>query len=88
MDIENYKSFSEMPKWLQEHWKQSLEHGIIIDGECYNVGDEKEKGFFRGFGGDKFTIALNNGMTITTTNLWHKGTVPKFLNLKDNAKFI
>ena len=32
MDIENYKSFEEMPKWLREHWKQALEHGIIIDG--------------------------------------------------------
>lgn len=85
--MENYKSFDEMPKWLREHWKQALEEGIIINGECYNVGYENEKGF-RGFGGRKFTIALNNGITISTTNLWHRGTVPKFLNIKDNAKFI
>lgn len=73
----------------KQHWGETLDkNAVIIDGECYHIGDENAHPCFRGFGGDKFVIKFNNGKTVTTTNLWHNGTIPKELNVKDNAKFV
>lgn len=79
----------------QQFWLEQLDGGaIIINGQCYHVGDENTRGM-RGFGGDKFTIEFtrntaryNRGQTITTTNLWHNGRVPSWCNMTDNARFV
>lgn len=79
----------------QKFWLDQLNgSAIIIDGQCYHVGDEDTKGE-RGFGGDKFVIemlyntaAYKQGQRIITTNLWHNGKVPSWCGTTDNAKFI
>jgi len=62
-----------------------------IGGNHYLIGMENEPPLmFRGFGGDKFTILFNDGQEVTTTNLWHQGTIPEHFKdrLPDNAKFV
>lgn len=79
----------------QEFWLHTLDgKAIIIEGNCYHVGNENTQGM-RGFGGDKFVIqmtcntaAYREGDIITTTNLWHNGRVPAWCNVTDNAKFV
>ena len=63
---------------------------LIIEGVCYYVGDENDKGSFRGFGGRKFFIRKRNGQLLKTTNLWHQGEVPEEFRdeLRNNAEFI
>lgn len=54
------------------------------------IGDENENVSpnSRGFGGRKFKIRFDDGREVTTTNLWHQGTIP--LHFRDrllpNAK--
>ena len=80
--------------WRDHFWQEIIaekdEH-IIIDNNCYAIGDENVgKWEMRGFDGRKFTIKLSDGTIITTTNLWHQGTVPeKFrASLPNNAEFV
>ena len=62
----------------------------IIKGEHYTIGNEKEKGGFRGFGGRKFIINFFDGRIVETTNLWYQGVIPEDFkdSLPDNAQFI
>lgn len=79
----------------QWFWSHAIDgSAIIINGNCYHVGDENAQGM-RGFGGDKFiiemlhnTAAYSEGQVIVTTNLWHNGRVPEWCNMKDNARFV
>lgn len=82
-----------MTKFEKEFWKEALENpfSIIINGQCYLIGDENEKGF-RGFSGSKFkikiiknTLIYNKGEIIETTNLWHRGKIPEELKVENNA---
>ena len=80
-------------------WSQALDPtAIIINGNCFHIGEENEKGF-RGFSGSKFiikmtktTVLYDKDEIITTTNLWHQGKIPQriieTLNVKDNAVFV
>lgn len=72
-------------------WRKTLNpktNPIIIDGNCYHVEDENDNSYFRGFAGRSFTIQMDNGKVIHTTNLWHQGEVPKEFYTGDNAKFV
>ena len=66
---------------------------FVANGRHYYIGEETEQGF-RGFAGHKFKVKFTQdnrkGITVTTTNLWCQGKVPKcFKNkLTDNAVFI
>ena len=79
----------------QNFWRQQLDgRAIIIDGQCFHIGDENETGM-RGFSGHRFeiellydTAAYRKGERIITTNLWHNGKVPNWCGVSDNAKFI
>lgn len=77
----------------RDFWKEALGNpfSVIIGGNCYTIGDENKAGF-RGFGGMKFKIKIlkdtptyKAGEVIMTTNLWHRGEVPKELNVENNA---
>jgi len=41
------------------------------EGELYRIGDPNHT--FKGFGGRKFTVRLENGEEIRTENLWWEG---------------
>jgi len=78
----------------RDFWKEALadEYAVIIGGNCYHIGAEEKTGGFRGFGGMKFKIKIlkdtpmyKAGEVIMTTNLWHKGEVPKELSVENNA---
>ena len=72
---------------IKQYWQEVLDDSaIIINGECYHIG--KKNTNFRGFGGKKYTILFNDGIKITTTNLWHNGKIPEEFLVPDNAKFI
>lgn len=63
---------------------------IVINRNCFVVGDENQKGF-RGFDGRRFKIRmLADGKAFETSNLWHNGQVPENFGpyLPDNAEFI
>jgi len=51
---------------------------------------EDEKSIWRGYNGQRFFIKFNDGRNITTTNLWHQGTIPEhFYHLfEPNAIFV
>ncbi len=44
--------------------------------KMYYVGDEDEDTYFRGHGGNKFSIELTDGKVFTSTNLWYNGEIP------------
>ena len=79
-------------------WKEQMEKDkehpndfAIINGEHYRIGDENDKGYFRGFGGRKFKIRFHDGRERVTTNLWCQGDIPHEFREKfmpDNAIFI
>ena len=74
-----------------DFWNECLdESAIIVNGECYHDGGRKPKGYsgFMGFGGQEFTIKMNDGRIIDTNNLWYNGEVPKERGISDNAQFI
>lgn len=75
---------------LYELWEIRDKPNVArIKGEHYMIGDEADK--FKGFGGQSFTIAFNDGREVTTTNLWHQGDIPAHwqkLGMTDNAKFV
>ena len=85
-----------MTKEFQEKfWKEALEDpfGLIINGNGYHVAPEVGDPYWRGFAGRKFKIevledtpAYKKGTIIETTNLWHRGEVPKWLDVKKNAR--
>lgn len=79
--------------FTKQFWKEIIaekDKHTIINGECYAIGDEKDKSYFRGYAGRKFKIQKDDNTVIETTNLWYQGVIPEeFRNeLKDNAKFI
>jgi hypothetical protein len=80
---------------LREHWKAVLtdeKEGdtVIIDGDAFTIAPETASpNFLRGFGGRRFILQdLHSGETITTTNLWHRGSVPKELKAVNTHKFL
>ena len=66
---------------------------IFANGDAYWIRDEDQGSWsaMRGYGGHKFFIkkylTKNTFTIITTTNLWHNGTVPEHFRsrLPDNA---
>lgn len=68
-------------------WTQVLDKSaIVIDGYCYHAGNSNST--FKGFGGREFTILFNDGIRMTTNNLWCNGKIPEKLLIPDNAKFV
>ena len=51
---------------------------------------EPNNAFFKGYGGQEFTIKFNDGKIVTTHNLWYQGKIPEIFRdrLPNNAKFI
>lgn len=78
------------------YWQEIIsdkEHHVVIDGVCYYLDRNNLHGSvhgFKGFDGHKFTIEMETGEIIETTNLWLNDTVPEQYRdaLKDNARFI
>jgi len=64
--------------------------GLVIDGMHFTLGNEDSTVARRGFDGQRFIIATNDGRTIITTNLWANGSVPEHFRsrLPDNARFV
>ena len=75
-----------------EHfWQTTLDDSaVIINQVCYHIGKENSTDPFRGFGGRKFKIQMNDGKIIETDNLWCGGDIPDSHRdrMPDNAKFI
>ena len=71
----------------KKFWIKALKTGIVINGICYQIGNENERGF-RGFDGRPFKIQLDNGDIYYTTNLWYNGKIPKEYYKGDNARFV
>lgn len=72
--------------------RSRIENKVVIDGCCYSIGLEtNQENKYKGYGGRKFKIQMNNSdEIITTTNLWCGGDVPLIFRdrIKDNAKFV
>jgi hypothetical protein len=49
---------------------------MIVDHKWYTIGNERDTGGFRGFGGSKFTFDKNLTI-IDSTNVWFGGDIPK-----------
>lgn len=77
--------------WSCAFWtkKTVSPSALIIDGNLYSVGSEKER--WKGFGGRKFHYKRwSDNIERETTNLWHGGEIPKHFRQKypDNAEFV
>lgn len=60
---------------------QNEQNVVIFNNQHYTIGPEHTTGF-RGFSGAKVVITFKDGRVVTTTNLWHQGTIPtEFLDL-------
>ena len=75
--------------WLGHAKNAEKENIARIDGKHYMYLPETDEGF-RGFGGRRFDIEFFDGRKVTTTNLWHQGTIPERFKklMPDNAKFV
>lgn len=75
--------------WQDYVNKKDAPASVRIDGKHYWVEPENSRSNFRGFGGRTFVIKFHNGKKVTTTNLWHQGTIPDIWksDLPDNAEF-
>lgn len=65
-------------------WAADKHHYPIINGKAYSIdgSDQEEKDF----GGEKYTIMFDDGITVATDSLWYVGEVPEvYPSLKDNA---
>lgn len=58
-----------------------------INGEHYVIGAGFDS--VKGMGGAKVTIKFDDGRIVSTSDLWHQGTIPSQLKnvMPDNAKF-
>ena len=75
--------------FTKDFWNKALDNeAIVINGECYHLGDENDTSYFRGYGGHKFVIEMNDGRRIITTNLWNQGTIPEKFFKGNNARFV
>lgn len=76
--------------WVGYATRRSDGRAVIVDGQHYMLGDEKSRSYFRGFGGNKFTIRFHDGHMAVSTNLWFQGVVPERWRpqLPDNAVFV
>lgn len=80
--------WSEKVGWITDpHYADRVAR---IDGHHYVISPEDGNRGMRGFGGQRFVIAFNDGRQVTTTNLWHQGEMPAFWRerLPDNARFV
>jgi hypothetical protein len=76
-----------------DFWTDKINHpkAIVIDG-CHYMDSgavpENYRGF-KGHGGRKFNIKMNDGREVITNNLWFQGDVPEKFKSKipDNAKW-
>lgn len=89
----NYSTICSSECFRKAFWQEKVDRKddyLIIEGVCYYVGDENDKGSFRGFSGRKFYIRKRNGQLLKTTNLWCQGDVPDEFRdeLRDNAEFV
>lgn len=80
--------------FLCGYWLEQIdvepETRVVVDGVHYRLGNERSQSRFRGYGGREFVIRFHDGREVTTTNLWHQGTIPEHLRdrLPDNAVFV
>jgi hypothetical protein len=65
--------------WTERIAKHDEENGVVIDGYRYSIGPDKPANYrgFVGHGGSPFTIRFNDdGLVVTTRNLWANGRIP------------
>lgn len=77
--------------WNCGFWENRArgKNDVVIDGYTYSIGPENSTSKFRGMAGRKFIIEFLDGRTVTTTNLWAGGEVPKYFRsrIPNTAKF-
>ena len=80
--------------WLEKarlvHEEGYRDRVVRVNGTHYIIGEEKDSGGFRGYGGHEFVIRFKDGREVTTTNLWCQGEIPFRWQgvLQNNAEFI
>lgn len=70
-------------------WTEKLTlKGIRVDNEHYMHSDDS--GAFKGHGGHLFTIQMDSGEILMSSNLWYQGVIPEHFRdkLPDNARFL
>lgn len=75
---------------LAPHIRDSERTVRTPDGKHYSIGDKKDRGTMRGFGGRSFYVRFNDGRLEKTNNMWHQGTIPPEFReeLPSNAELI
>lgn len=76
-------------------WEETLPrrddpHIVRVKGTQYVIGEERDNGGFRGYGGARWNIEFFDGRRVTSTNLWCNGDIPPHYRdqLPDNASFV
>ena len=62
---------------------------VRVNGNHWHIGDENDRGGFRGCGGARWVIRFHDGREVVSTNLWNQSTIPEHFRerLPDNAVF-
>lgn len=83
--------------FICDHWTKMVAlhddpRTVRIQGKQYTLGPEEagSSANMRGFGGLSFLIRFRNGRTVSSTNLWLNGEIPRRFRgrLPDNAEFL
>lgn len=71
---------------LHIHWANP-EDSFIWNGTAYLIRPDSKDGAWKGHGGRPFNITRNNGVTVTSRNVWCQGDVPDHFRwlLRDDA---
>lgn len=68
----------------------SQQHGTVIDGRIYTVGNRPAGSPHNGMAGRRFDIEYFDGRRVTTHDLWAGGEIPERLRsqIPDTARFL
>lgn len=79
--------------WLEKiRWREREDPRAVVTStfKHYRIGPDMSPNdrSFGGFGGRRFVVTFHDGREVTTTNLWHQGTVPEHFRdrLQPNAE--
>lgn len=65
--------------YIPEVNNEPIDKYFVCDDELLLMIDEKQDTLIRGTDGKRFYFDIGNGKVLTTTNLWHIGTIPSNL---------
>jgi len=66
--------------WMEKvRWREQDDPSCLVTDQHwhYRIEPDESASWFRGFGGQRFTVSFNDGRKVETRNLWCQGEIPE-----------